>query len=226
MNRRLLIPVAIGVAFVLLWFVALWGPQGSALSTAKKRRTTAEQQEATLRDQVNRLQQARRDQPLKQSELETLRVAIPDDPNLAQFILDTNDAATRAGIKFLSITPTPPASATSASASAGAAGTGAGTAAGGSATPIPIKMSLSISGGYFQILDFVNRLNKLPRILVIDTLTITGGSDITNMQVSISARMFTTSPRPVSGGTTSGTTPGATTTTTSAGATTTTRAGG
>lgn len=220
MNRRLLIPIAIGVAVVLLWFVALWGPQGSALSSAKKRRTTAEQQEATLRDQVSRLQQARRDQPLKQSELETLRVAIPDDPNLAQFILDTNDAATKAGIKFLSITPTPPASATAGSAAA------SGTAAGGSTTPIPIKMSLTISGGYFQILDFINRLNKLPRIVVVDNLSITGGADISNMQVAISARMFTTSPRPVSGGTSSPTTPGATTTTTSAGATTTTRPAG
>lgn len=224
MNRRLLIPLAVGVAVVLVWFVALWGPQGSALASAKKRRTTAEQQGATLRDQLTRLQQARRDQPLKQSELETLRVAIPDDPNLAQFILDTNDAATKAGITFLSIAPTPPGAAAGTSATGGSSATG-GTSGGGAATPVAIRMSMTISGGYFQILDFVNRLNKLPRIVVIDSLTLTGGGDISNMQVSIAARMFTTSPRPVSGGATSPT-PGATTTTTRTGATTTTSSGG
>jgi Tfp pilus assembly protein PilO len=219
MNRRLLIPVAIGVAVVLLWFVALWSPQGSALASAKKRRSTAEQQGATLRDQLSRLQQARRDEPLKQSELETLRVAVPDAPNLAQFILDTNDAAIKAGIQFLSITPTPPGQ-------TGTGTTAGSTPAGGGNAPPAIRMALSISGGYFQILDFVNRLNKLPRIVVIDNLAITAGTDITKMQVSLSARMFTTSPAPVSGGGSSSTAPGATTTTTSAGATTTTRAGG
>jgi len=218
MNRRLLIPIAIGVALVLLWFVALWGPQGSALSDAKKRKNDAVQQGATLRDQLSRLQQARNDQPLKQSELETLRVAIPDDPNLAQFILDANDAANKAGIQFLSITPTPPG---------GAQATTGTTVAGGAATPVPIRMSLTISGGYFQILDFVNRLNKLPRIVVIDTLSITAGSDISNMQVSMAARMFTMSAGAVSSAGTTPTPSGTgTTTTTSPGATTTTRAGG
>jgi len=222
MNRRLLIPLAIGAVLVLLWFVALWGPQSSALSGARKRANDATQQGATLRDQLARLQQARRDQPIKQSQLETLRVAIPDDPNLAQFILDANDAASRAGIDFLSISPTPP--------SAQGQATTPTTAAGGApaATAIPIRTSLSISGGYFQVLDFVNRLNRLPRLVVVDSLNIGGGADPTRLQVSMQARIFTTSARPVAGAAGGGGgAPASTTTTTSPGATTTTtRAGG
>src|SRR4051812_35235629 len=222
MNRRLLIPLGAGVVVILLWFVALWSPQGSALSDARKRKNDAQQQGATLRDQLTRLQQARADQPLKQSQLETLRVAIPDDPNLAQFILDANDAANKAGIQFLSISPTPP--------SAQGQGTTAAPGATAGAAPVPIRMAITISGGYFQVLDFINRLNRLPRIVVIDALTFSGGGDISNMSVSISARMFTTSPTPVSGtstggGPTSTTAPGGSTTT-SSGATTTTRTGG
>ena len=226
MNRRLLIPLGIGVVLVLLWFVALWGPQGSALSGARKRANDATQQGATLRDQLARLQQARRDQPIKQSQLETLRVAIPDDPNLAQFILDANDAASRAGIDFLSISPTPPSAQGQATTPTTAAGGAAAGAA--AATAIPIRTSLSISGGYFQVLDFVNRLNRLPRLVVVDSLNIGGGADPTRLQVSMQARIFTTSARPVAGAAGGGGgAPGSTTTTTAPGATTTTtRAGG
>src|SRR5438270_13331934 len=140
MNRRLLIPIGVGVAVIVLWFVALWGPQGSALSSARRRASDAIAQRETLRDQLRRLQDSRRDQPLKQSQLETMRVAIPDDPNLAQFILDANDAASKAGIDFLSITPTPPTA-------AGGATTGTTAAGGAGGAPVPIRVGLTLTGG-------------------------------------------------------------------------------
>jgi Tfp pilus assembly protein PilO len=228
MNRRLLIPIGAGIVVLVLWFVALWGPQGSALSKARKRATTAEQQRGTLRDQLTRLQQSKRDEPLKRSQLETLRVAVPDDPNLAQFILDANDAASRSGIDFLSITPTPP------TAAGGQAGTQAGTTpttvagGGGGAAPVSIRLGMTITGGYFQVLDFVNRLNRLPRLVVVDTVSVSSGAS-GPLQVQLTARMFTTSPRPVAGstggagggggagGTTTTTGPGGSTTTTTPG---------
>jgi len=230
MNRRLLIPLGAGVAVLVLWFVALWGPQGSALSSARKRANDAVAQRETLRDQLKRLQDSRRDQPLKQSQLETLRVAIPDDPNLAQFILDANDAASIAGIDFLSITPTPPTGQTQATPPTGQAqatpptgqaqATTPTTVAGAAAGPVAVRIAMTISGGYFQVLDFMNRLNGLPRLVVIDGVAMTAPVG-TQLQVSLQERIFTTSVQPVSGATT-----GASTTTTTPGATTTTRAGG
>jgi Tfp pilus assembly protein PilO len=227
-NRRLLIPIGIGVAVLVLWFVALWGPQGSALSSARKRASDAIAQRETLRDQLQRLQDSRRGQPLKQSQLETMRLAIPDDPNLAQFILDANDAASKAGIDFLSITPTPPTPT--------AGGTTATTVAGGAAgaaAPVPIRIGLTLAGGYFQVLDFVNTLDKLPRIVVVDNITLTAAATAgatQGLQATLQARIFTTSARPVAGGAAGGaagaTAPGATTTTAPGATTTTTRAGG
>jgi len=241
-NRRLLIPLGAGVAIIILWYVALYGPQSSALSDARKRSDQATQQGATLRDQLTRLQQARRDQPLKQSQLETLRVAVPDDPNLAQFILDANDAASKAGIDFLSITPTPP-STTGQGATTPTTVAGGAAAGGASASAIPIRIGMSANGGYFQVLDFINRLNRLPRIVVVDTLQLTGtasgqpsagaatqpsAAGAGQLALSMQERIFTTSSRPVAGGATGGgAAPGSSTTTTAPGATTTsTRAGG
>src|SRR5207302_9121473 len=147
LNPRLLIPVGAGVLVLLIWFAALWGPQGSALSKAKRRAETAEQQRDTLQDQLKRLRDSKREEPLKRSQLETLRVAVPDDPNLAQLILDANDAASRSGIDFLSITPSLP--------TASSAGPGSTVPGGGSATPIPIRIGMTVAGGYLQALEFV-----------------------------------------------------------------------
>lgn len=226
MNRRLLIPVGIGLVLVLFWYFALWSPQSKALSDARKRKTDAQAQTATLRDQLARLQQARRDQPLKQSQLETLRVAIPDDPNLAQFILDANDAATRSGIDFLSITPTPPSGTGAATGTPTPTTPAGGATTAGGATPVPIRIAMSVTGGYFQVLDFMNRLNRLPRLVVIDSVSMTSG--LTGLQVSLTERIFTTSSQPIAGSTTGGgaAASGATTTTVPGATTTTTRAGG
>src|SRR5207253_7428218 len=192
LSPRLLIPIGAGVLVLLIWFAALWGPQSSALSKAKQRAAQAEQQRDTLTDELTRLRASKRDEPLKRSQLETLRVEVPDDPNLAQFILDANDAASKAGIDFLSITPSPPSAATTPGATTpGAATPGAATPGGttGGAAPVPVKLSMSITGGYFQVLDFVNRLDRLPRIVVVDSLSLSSGS-AGQLSASISARMF------------------------------------
>jgi Tfp pilus assembly protein PilO len=234
MNRRLLIPIGIGVVLVLFWYVALWGPTNSALADARKRTNDAAQKTASLQDQIKNLQASQAGQPLKQSQLETLRVAIPDQPNLAQFILDANDAASTAGVDFLSITPTPPTGQGQSTATTAAGGSAAAT---GGATPVPIRVGMTVSGGYFQVLDFMNRLNKLSRIVVIDSVSMTsqaggtgaaaGGAISTDLNVSLSERIFTTSPQAVSGSSSSSS--GGVTTTTAPGGTTTTsttRAGG
>jgi type IV pilus assembly protein PilO len=209
-RRSIVIGVVAAFVVLLLWWFLLWSPQRKKVDDAKARTDAAQQQAAQLRVTLSRLQELKRTEALKRSQIEALRVAVPDQPNLAQFILDANDAANKAGIDFLSVTPSPPATA--------AAG---GTTPAGA--PAAVNLAMSITGGYFQVLDFVNRLTDLPRIVVIDNLSLAAG-DGSNMTVSITARMFTTSAAPVAPPTTAPAA-GATTTTVAgapAGATTTT----
>jgi type IV pilus assembly protein PilO len=209
-RRSIVIGVVAAFVVLLLWWFLLWSPQRKKVDDAKARTEAAQQQAAQLRVTLSRLQELKRTEALKRSQIEALRVAVPDQPNLAQFILDANDAANKAGIDFLSVTPSPPATA--------AAG---GTTPAGA--PAAVNLAMSITGGYFQVLDFVNRLTDLPRIVVIDNLSLAAG-DGSNMTVSITARMFTTSAAPVAPPTTASAA-GATTTTVAgapAGATTTT----
>ncbi|MDQ3756458.1 MAG: type 4a pilus biogenesis protein PilO [Actinomycetota bacterium] len=229
MNRRaLLIGAAAALVVLLAWYFLLWGPRNDEIADARDRQDVAESQAQQLRSEIERLQAAQRDEPLRRAQLETLRAAIPDDPNLAQFILDTNDAATKAGIDFISIAPTPPAVAAAQPAAATTATTTATTTPGADATPpAEIKVALQVQGGYFQVLDFVNRLNDLSRLVVIDSVSVSA-DQAGRLSASLQARMFTRELPAGFGGTTTTTTTaptGATTTTVPGGATTTTAPG-
>ncbi|HSH59372.1 MAG TPA: type II secretion system protein GspM, partial [Acidimicrobiales bacterium] len=209
MNRRaLLIGAAAAVAVIVLWYFLFWSPRNKALSQARDRREAAQQQEAQLRTEIARLRGAQNQEPAKRARLEALRTAIPDDPKLAQFILDTNDAANRAGIDFISIAPqlpAPPAAAaggaTATTAPGGdggattttAAPAGGGPApgtAGAGARPAEIRLTLQTRGGYFQVLDFMNRLDDLSRLVVNDSVTITADQNA-RLTVGLTSRMFT-----------------------------------
>jgi Tfp pilus assembly protein PilO len=226
-RRPLLIGIAAALGLLLLWFFVLWSPQGSRLSDARDRERAAEAEQQELQARIARLQSLQRDEPQKRAQLESLRVAIPDEPNLAQFILDANTAANTSGINFLSISPSPPVAGTGPTPGSAPTPTTTPGAAPAGPSPAVINLQLSVSGGYFQVLDFVNRLNGLSRLVVIDTVSLaTGGQSTagaTGLTVSIAARMFVRTATPVAGSPTAPGAPGATTTTstTTRGATTT-----
>ena len=174
-RKTLLIAIGAVVGVVVLWWFLLWSPRQAKVAEARERAEAAETRQADLELRVARLKDLEEDQALKQSQLEELRVAIPDQPNLAQFILDANEAANKAGIEFLTISPQPP---TAESAIGGAA---------------PVNLSITVAGGYFQVLDYLNRLDDLRRIVVVDSLNVTPGgtgAQSTKLSVSITARMF------------------------------------
>lgn len=193
MNRRALIFGAIGsVVLILLWYFLLWSPRQGEIEAAQTRTETAEQKSATLEREIDRLQEAQRDEPLKQARRAELQAAAPDDAALGQFILDANAAANASGIEFMTIAQTPPSP-----------GEGGGLSV--------ISLNFSVAGGYFQILDFMNRLTDLQRLVVIDSVSLSPG-DLGRLSASLGTRMFTTATG-ISAPTTTTTAPPATTTT-------------
>ena len=191
MNRRALIFGALGsVVLILIWYFLLWSPRQEAIAAAQQRTETAEEQIDSLESEIKRLQAAQRDEPLKQARRAELQAAAPDDPALGQFILDVNAAANASGIDFMTISQTPPA-----------AGAGLST----------IGLTFSIAGGYFQVLDFMNRLTDMPRVVVIDSVSLSPG-EAGRISASLSTRMFTTA-QGIDATTTTTVPPAATTTT-------------
>jgi len=181
--------VAAGLVLIL-WYLLLWSPRKADLAEARDRREKAEVLRDELAIRVTRLRASQKDEPMKRAQVEALRTTIPDDPNLAAFILDTNDAASKAGIDFISIAPSEPAPG---AGLAGAAAVNTSTAAGAApvagALPAEVKLQLQITGGYFQVLDFLNRIGEMPRLVITDGLNVSS-DEKAKLSVGVTARMF------------------------------------
>lgn len=178
MNRRIVIVTA-GASVILLavWFFALWMPKGEELQEERDRVALAEDQASQLETKILKLKQSKENGPTLLARLDKLRSAVPDSPNLPQFILDANDAAVASGVEFVSISPREPAP----SKVAG--------------LPPEIGLEVQIEGGYFQVLDFLERLTDLQRVIVLDGVNVTPMGDDGSappLTVSLSGRMFTT----------------------------------
>lgn len=191
MNRRTLLAVIGGaLAIILVWWFAIYSPKRSAISSAKSERTAAEARGRDLEVTVARLKALDRSRPQLEADLRALNAAIPANPDLGTFILSANEIATRAGVDFLSIAPSPPAQ------SAGAG------------QPTSIGLSIQVRGNFFAVVDYLNRLEQLERIVVVDTVSLaaqgtSGGTtagatgstgaatDPNALAVTLAAQMFT-----------------------------------
>lgn len=208
MNRRTMVFGAlIAVVIVALWWVLVYSPRGDDLDVARDDVAAAERDQQGLRAQLAQLEDIAANGPAIDAELARLTDLVPSSPDLAGFILGANQLAIESGIDWLSIAPSPPS----------ASGPGLGT----------ISLAVQIEGGFFQVLDYLNRVEDFDRLVVIDSVQLspTGGTDTegvsvvgaTRLSAGLNGRMFTTQV-PAAPGTAT------TTTTTVAGATTTTTA--
>jgi Tfp pilus assembly protein PilO len=219
-RNQILIGVAALLAIVLVWYFVLYAPLGDDLESAQAQKTEEQKKTDSLQADLTRLQSQQKNGTQQQALLRKLDAAVPEQPDLAEFIIQANEIADESGISFLSIAPTPPA-----------AGTGGASV---------INLTISIQGSFFQLQDYLRLLEKLERLVIVDSVTISssGGSsssgttgsstdastssssDGTTLGVTLIARMFTRAAP--TGGTAGGTAPDGTTTTTVPGATTTT----
>lgn len=161
MKRTTLIAfIAGGLVLVLLWYFLLFSPTSSDLNDTRDEVSNVQSQNQELENTIRRLKELSRNSVEQQATLRTLRAAIPANPDLGEFILQANDIASAAGIDWLSIAPTPP------------------TATTGGGPQSTITLSIQIDGGFFQVLDYLNRLEDLDRLVLVDSVNVSAaGAD-------------------------------------------------
>ncbi len=173
-NRKLLRILAVVIAVVIVgfgWYQLLWSPQQSKISSLNSQVSTLESQQSALQLQISQLENAKRHLPQLIAEAKTITGAIPANPDLPGFLSALQTAASSSGVAELSVSPTAPAAATSAS-----------TATGG---VTPLGVTISANGGYLEVLKFLSNIESLPRLLVVNNVSISkGGSASSSLSSS------------------------------------------
>jgi Tfp pilus assembly protein PilO len=190
-SRLVVFGVLLTVVVVLIWNIAIFSPRGHKLNDAKKAAQAAQQLEPGLQAQLATLKQISENGPAIAAQLDKLNAAVPAAPDLDGFILSANQIAVQAGIDWLSVSPS--------------------VVQAGTTGPSVIPLSVQIKGGFFQVLDYLNRLEAMGRLVVVDSINVTAitpssaaGSPVVagppKLSVTLTGRMFTrAAPPPVPG---------------------------
>lgn len=169
-----LILIGVGAALVLTgaWFMLLWKPAGADLDKARADKVAAEQQASQLQARLSHLKKLEENAGVLEQSRSLLATAIPSADKLDEFILQVNERATKAGVSFVSISPTAPAA-----------------PAAGSSAPSTVGLQMQVSGDYFQIMRFLEEMRDGPRLFTVDNLALSPGAQGV-MTASIGSRMF------------------------------------
>lgn len=189
-NRFITIALLLTIA-LMGWFALAFRPAQSRLNELNSSVGLTREQVTSLQAQLERLTGLKRNEGNVRAEAARMTKALPADPSMSDFILQVQDAANSAGIDFLSIAPSLPAVPVDAAAAAPVPGTTPATpqpsstpsADGASTTPTApttplrtISIQLDVEGKFFEIEQFILKLEHLARALRIDDFTLSAGA--------------------------------------------------
>ncbi len=192
----LILAIVGAIVFNLLVFFFLVNPRRGELAQIRLDIENERARTVQLQAELDRLQALQERAPQLQAQLARIREFVPLRPEVPNLIFQIQQAANRAGIDFVQITPELP------------------DAPPEGALVAEVRMAIGAKGGYFAIQDFVRRLYDLDRALRIDNFTLS--AEETDQQVRLNlasfARVFFELPEGAGGTTTTTTTTAPTTT--------------
>jgi Tfp pilus assembly protein PilO len=170
MMRRVGLFALIAVVVVVVgWYGLFWRSENAHLSAARTQEQQSALQVSTERSTLFGLEAQYKKLGQDQSVLQQLVKAVPNGPSLDELMDTLNAAATKSGVVIGTVTtPTPQGWASDQAVTPPAQSTGSG--------PESIDVNLSVGGTEAQVLRFVAALDDQPRIYVINSFALTGGS--------------------------------------------------
>lgn len=202
--------------FVASWFLLI-APRRSHAADLRSQAAAQDAANSRLQQKIAQLQAQALDLPRQQARLAAVKVKIPENPALPALIRDLSAAAKKSGVSLEALAPSKPIAVVNGlvAPTAGAAATGAGTTASGTpagsttttaaAPPAPlfqVPVKVDATGSYFEIEQFLNKIEDLKRAFLVTGLTIgevksqsTPGSTSTgDLSVSVTGRVFLSPP--------------------------------
>ncbi|GAC1425345.1 MAG: hypothetical protein NVSMB57_16860 [Actinomycetota bacterium] len=198
MKRPVIIAAVASVLVIILFYAFLLSPVSASINQAKKDLDAAKSQELALKTRLSQLRQAERSATDIDARLQKFGLLLPSSPDLPTFIRQLQAAANESSIDLASFAPSPPAPV--------AAGPGSDPALANKGV-FSINCALSVSGGFFRIKSFLQRLESLQRVVQVSNVTLTPQPDpltgITVLASSMTITLYVVNPRiPLPGATT------------------------
>ena len=165
--------LAVVAILALTWFLLVSPKRGEA-SQLQADTQAQEGTNQTLLTEVNVLKAENKKLPKYQAELAAFQRRIPPTPAMPGFIRELNEAALKAGVEMTAVTPSPAVALVGADADAAAVPVEGSLPPGALAG---INVEIVVSGGYFEVQQFVNKLENLERYVQIGTLAIAEPDD-------------------------------------------------
>ncbi|MFU8840025.1 MAG: type II secretion system protein GspM [Nitriliruptoraceae bacterium] len=185
MNRIAVLLTALGgILLVAMFYVLVFQPAREELAEVEDRIAVQEEQQRMLRAEIERLETVRQSAPDVEAELAAADAVVPRDTALPAALRQLQVAADEAGIVLSSISTARPAELPD--------------------PPEPglssIGLSLQVAGGYFQVVDFLRRVEDpsiTSRGILWNTATVARSADAyPELQVTLAGNAFAVIPPP------------------------------
>jgi len=170
------------------WFL-LVSPKRSEAAGLREQAVSQEDANARLLQQLEVLKAQQAELPKKRAELAVMRAQIPDNPALPTLIRDLTAAGRKVGASIDSMAPavpvpavaaTPVAPVTTTETTTESTGEESTTPAAPAAPPAPslyqVPLTLNVTGSYFELEQFVNKLEGLKRSFLVTGFTLSPAS--------------------------------------------------
>ncbi len=156
-NRTVLITIMAGLVVILVWLLAFFVPQGKHLSRLTTQRQNLQGEEASLEAKLQLLRATSRATPQLLQLQAKFGAMIPATADMYNYISQMAGTAAQSGVGLVSMTPS--------SNGAPVSGTNL----------LSYPITVVVSGSYASTLNFMNALYAMPRLTVIDGVSISGG---------------------------------------------------
>jgi len=175
---------AVGCLAVLAagWFLVV-SPKRAEADDLATQATAQQSNNAGLQQQLAVLKSQAKSLPQQQARLAAVAVKIPDNPALPALIRALDTAADAAGVELVSITPSAPTALTAATGTTPVAPIGAIAPSRAGATSATtgllasIGVTVNVVGGYFEMEQFLDALESLPRAFKVTAFTAAPGAN-------------------------------------------------
>jgi type IV pilus assembly protein PilO len=192
----LLLVVAV---FAAGWFLLI-APKRSEAADLKRQTVSQEDANSRLEQKIQVLMAQQEDLPRQRARLAVIRDQIPDNPALPALIRELTAAGQKVGASIDTLAPSlPVAAAPAAQAPVSSDGTTPATTAAPSAAALyEVPLTVDVSGSYFELEQFVNKLEGLDRSFLVTgfTLGASEGAAATpgDLKISLQGRVFLSPP--------------------------------